>query len=209
MCEGGPRVDPRHGGRDSHPPREEAQGASHPVGYPCHSAQDGQKGPGTPSGKTLLYASSSARSGGPPLPHSSGTESRGSGPGLAIARISSGARQLECARPSGGVSTNAPGRDCQSRAHPPIWGFVTHRASEREACGSTGLGQVRIWSSNFLGPETSSITWYLLLTPKARSQTQILSSPLSSYKRPPSLRQSPRLAWRHRAQVQTIIQLSP
>ena len=69
LCQGGPVADPGHRSRYIHPNREEARGTPHPGGYPCHPAQDGTKGPGIPSGKTLLHVPCSARSGGPPLPH--------------------------------------------------------------------------------------------------------------------------------------------
>ena len=49
LCQGYPRIDPVHGGRYSHPPIEEAEGAPHPGGYPYHTAKDGPKGPRTPS----------------------------------------------------------------------------------------------------------------------------------------------------------------
>ena len=155
-------MDPRHIGRDSHPPREEAQGASHSGGYPRHPAQDGPKGPRTPSGKTLLYAPRGARGSGPPLPHSACTESGGSVPGMDIARLSLGARQLESACPPSSVPTDSSGRNLFIES-PPIWDFVAHRASEREACGSTRPGQVIIWSGDFLGPPpdivASLVSW--------------------------------------------------
>ena len=52
-----------HRGRDIHPSREEARGASHPGGYPRHPEQNGPKGPGTPSEKTPIHAPCSARGG--------------------------------------------------------------------------------------------------------------------------------------------------
>ena len=51
LCQGGPGEDPGYGGRGSHPHREESREAPHSGGYPRHPAQDGLKGPGTPSGK--------------------------------------------------------------------------------------------------------------------------------------------------------------
>ena len=122
LCQGIPGVDPEHGVRDSHPTREEAQGAPPPGGYPPHTAQGGPKGPITPSWKTLLHAPRSDRGGGLPLPHLVCTESGGSGPGVTIYGLSSRVCGLEGAHLSGGILDDTPGGN---RLLGPIWGSVT------------------------------------------------------------------------------------
>ena len=66
----GPGVDPGHGGRESHPPRDEDQGDYHPGVFLRHPAQDGPKWPRTSSQETPHHATCGSRGGGTTLSHS-------------------------------------------------------------------------------------------------------------------------------------------
>ena len=114
LCQGGPGVDPGHRGKDSHPPRDESRGASHPGEYPRNLVQDGPKGLRTPGWETPLHAPRGARDGGSPLSHSAPAELEESGPGVAISVLPPKSRGLEGARPSGGVQADTPCGNCPS-----------------------------------------------------------------------------------------------
>ena len=118
LCQGGPGLDPEHGVRDSHPPREEAQGDPYPGGYPNKPEKDGPKVPRPPSWENLIHAPRDARGSGPPLPLSAHIESGGGGAGVALSGLPSQARGLEGACPSGGVQANATSGDNLPGTHP-------------------------------------------------------------------------------------------
>ena len=77
--------------------------------------------------------------------------------------------------------------------HLAVPGAVAHLFHIQQALDQGGVDRVWISLTNPLGTITNSD----------------LNIAALIYRRPPSLRQSPRLAWRHRTQVQTILRLSP
>ena len=96
-------MDPGHGGGYSHPPRGKTPGTTCPSEHTGNPAPDGTEVSRALGREDMIHAPCGARISGSPVPHPTGSDPGGSGPGMAVAILSLRDRCLAGPRATGGV----------------------------------------------------------------------------------------------------------